>query len=338
MSPPDRQNLPDLAAYRAEFAAAGVRLPLATVPWRTPGLLAELPPPPAGRPGWPWTVETPPFATSPDGWPLITLVTPSYQQGEFLEETLRSLLLQNYPRLELIVMDGGSTDQSAAIIERYRPWLSYARVARDRGQSHAINLGFSLGSGELNGWVNSDDFLLPGTLRRVAKARLGGAEFIYGDALDLDQADGRMRHAPSHLARARYVKFAGLVPQPSTFWVSARHQPVWEEQHCALDYELWIRLLPGLRPRHLLRPLSVARRHGEAKTHNPAMKRRWDEDAQRNALAHPGLYRPGISNQFLGWEFRVVQRLWRNWHGRSLVSRLEAVRRECGWATAPSAQ
>ncbi len=336
MPVPFRQNLPNLAVYRAEFVATGLTLPLPAVSWRLDGMLSSLPPPPSRRKGWPWDVQTAPFASSAEGWPKITVVTPSFQQGDYLEETLRSVLLQNYPHLEFIVLDGGSTDESSKIIDGYRPWLSFARVARDRGQSHAINLGFSLGSGSIYCWLNSDDFFLPGTLHRVAEAWKTGAEFIYGDLLELNQQEGRLSHAFSNLACGRYVKFPGLVPQPSTFWSASRHKPLWEEQHCALDYELWIRLLPGLRTRHLGRPLSVARLHDAAKTYNPAMRQRWGEDARRNGLAHPKLYSAGISSRFLNHEFRLVQSLSRSWRSRGLAVVLESVRRECGWAVLPS--
>src|SRR3954469_23489823 len=113
-----RQTLPDLAAYRRELVAAGAPSPLPIIPHAPGGLLAQLPPPPAGRFGWPWDTETTPFASSADGWPKITIVTPSFLQADYLEETLRSILLQNYPHLEVIVMDGGSPDTSPAIIER----------------------------------------------------------------------------------------------------------------------------------------------------------------------------------------------------------------------------
>ena len=145
-----QQILPDLAEYRRDFAARGLTLPLRRVSFRADGLLASLPPPPAGRQGWPWTSQTELFAAPAENWPRITIVTPSFQQGDYLEENLRSVLLQNYPRLEFIVMDGGSTDVSPAIIERYRPWLSYAQMARDRGQAHAINLGFSLAAAKFS--------------------------------------------------------------------------------------------------------------------------------------------------------------------------------------------
>jgi glycosyltransferase involved in cell wall biosynthesis len=268
--------------------------------------------------------------------PSISIVVPSYQQGEFIEETIRSILLQNYPRLELIVIDGGSADDSSKVIDRYRPWLSFARSRPDRGQGHAINLGFSLAGGDLRGWLNSDDFYLPGALRRVAAAFRQNADLIYGDGLQLDQSSGRMRYIISSLASERYVKFAGLLPSHATFWASPRHQPLWEEQHCALDYELWIRLLPGLRLRHISWPLAVAREHAAAKTHNPAMAAQWHDDARRNGLAHPELYRGGFSSWLLSREYVLVQGLARAWRSRGLRLRRIRSRRECGWPS-PSA-
>ena len=112
-------------------------------------------------------METPPPAAAPEaGWPRITLVTPSYQQAAFLEECLRSVLLQNYPNLEYIVIDGGSLDGSADIIARYADKLAYWQSQRDGGQGDAINQGFSRASGHILGWLNSDDLLLPGRRSR----------------------------------------------------------------------------------------------------------------------------------------------------------------------------
>lgn len=332
MSAVYQQTLPRLADYRSDWLKAGVKVPLPSVPWQSEGLLRDLPPPPAGRRGWPWTMETPSFASASSNWPLITIVTPSYQQGEYLEETLRSVLLQNYPHLEFIVMDGGSTDASPSIIERYRPWLTFAHSERDRGQSHAINRGFSLGSGDIFGWLNSDDIYLPGTLRRIAQEWKQGAEFVYSDMLELDQRSGKIAYLPAHRAHARYVRFPGLVAQATTFWSASRHQPLWEEQHCALDYELWIRLLPGLRLSRVSKPLALARQHEAAKTSDPTMKQRWSEDGKRNGLAHPNLYRPTLANWWVEREYHLVQRLHGFLRKNETPSLLEASRRECGWS------
>jgi glycosyltransferase involved in cell wall biosynthesis len=105
----------------------------------------------------------------PDGspWPRISIVTPSYNQGRFIEETIRSILLQGYPDLEYIVMDGGSTDGSADIIRRYSPWLTYWTSEADGGQVAAINAGMARATGDLLNWINSDDFLLPGALEAL---------------------------------------------------------------------------------------------------------------------------------------------------------------------------
>lgn len=198
------------------------------------------PDPPPGRTGWPWTAEpevVPP--TMPDGtaWPEISIVTPSYQQAEFLEETLRSVLLQGYPNLEYIVIDGGSRDGSVDIIRRYEPWLSHWVSEADRGQSHAINKGFARAGGRILGWLNSDDIYYPGALVSMAEAmHSAGTEIVLGAMDKVQFGSGEPQFVKRSLPwvgeplhRFPILERGSVEPfhfyQPSMFWT----RRLWEE-------------------------------------------------------------------------------------------------------------
>jgi glycosyltransferase involved in cell wall biosynthesis len=329
------QDLPDLTQYRNALCAAGARWPLRCVPWSTQGLLAELPQV-AVRDAWPWTRSSaiPQDMIAAD-WPRISIVVPSYNQGEYLEQTLRSILLQNYPNLELIVIDGGSRDDSVAVLRRYAPWLSYWHSRQDRGQAHAINQGLALASGTLCGWLNSDDVYLPGALWRVARAAHGRSRvLIYGDDWSLEQSNGVVRARQSGYAHARYRRYPGVIASHAAFWSTAVQQPLWEAQHCALDYELWVRMLPTVRTVHVHAPLGVIREHAEAKSHSASYAQRWQEDARRNGQAHAEIYRTGVWH---AREFRWVQRIYRGfWRARAHAAS-QAVARASGWTVTPAA-
>jgi glycosyltransferase involved in cell wall biosynthesis len=323
-------DLPTAEEARRELGIGASWTPLPRVPFRETGLLAELPPPPAGRTGWPWTVESPPSAR--DG-AAIAIVTPSYQQGCFLEETIRSVLLQNYRSLEYVVLDGGSTDESRGIIEKYRPWLSFARSAQDRGQGHAINLGFSVCSGLLRGWLNSDDFYLPGALAALAAAAEFGADFFYGDGLSLDEQTGRRTYATAPWVHSRYLHFGGLIFSHSAFWRAEVHEPIWEAMRCNVDGELWLRLIPGRRLCYVPRALGAVRIQPNAKTVHPRHRSAWAEDDAKIWALHG---RPPAPRSWLRYEYRYVQR-WVAWRrGRALQHEKRRLLQFCGWG--PPAQ
>ncbi|RZL48362.1 MAG: glycosyltransferase [Pedobacter sp.] len=272
-------NLPDLKLYKQKLIAEGASFPLSIVPSRKDGLLKILPPPKNGREGWPWTIETSPLNYDINiNWPKVTIVTPSYNQGEFIEETIRAVLLQNYPNLEYIIVDGGSTDNTTEILKKYAPWFSYWKSERDGGQSNAINQGFSLGSGDYNAWINSDDYYMKDVFHLVVSTFLKSkVQFIYGYAINYDEPLKKHDIVAIPPFLDLFIRIPSLV-QPSCFWASSIHQPLWEDLNCSLDYELWLRLVKGVKRKLLKTPLATARSHEDAKTFDPSMKKKWEED------------------------------------------------------------
>jgi hypothetical protein len=237
------------------------------------GYIAELPPPPSGCIGWPWTAATDPAVYSappPVGfWPKITIVTPSFGQGLYIEETIRSVLLQNYPALEYIVMDGGSTDGTLAILKRYAPWLAQWESAPDRGQSHALNKGYVRATGEIYGWINSDDYYLPGALASVARAyRPGRRSLYFSDWLErFGDNPGLTLHQEKPCFAFQVAVGERTLPSHATFWPAAVHQPFNEALHFTLDAEFFKRLAAGgSRPCQVSQALGVFRQHSAAKS------------------------------------------------------------------------
>ena len=156
-------------------------------PIRCPDL-TELPPPPPGKTGWPWTSATPNIGeVLPNGvaWPKITIVTPSYNHGQFIEETIRSVVLQGYPNLEYIVIDGGSTDYTVDILHKYERYIDFWQSEPDKGQANAINKGFARANGDILAWLNSDDVYEMGVFAQVAE--------LFRERLDIDVISGRCR-------------------------------------------------------------------------------------------------------------------------------------------------
>ncbi len=242
-----------------------------------PPTLAELPPPPPGKFGWPWTESTAPPETMPDGssWPRVSIVTPSYNQGQFLEETIRSVLLQSYPNLEYIVMDGGSTDGSVEIIRKYAPWLSHWASQPDKGQSEAINRGWTHATGEIVAYLNSDDLYLQDALHRAVLEFQSAPEcaLVYSSGLAIGTDGQPLYIQPSGPLDARRF-LTGLarytIPQPTAFMRRNALLEVGgldEELHMAMDLDLWLKLALRYRFCYVTgKPLAALRWHVSQKT------------------------------------------------------------------------
>lgn len=211
--------------------------------------------------------------------PKITIVTPSYNQGEFIEETIRSVLDQNYPNLEYIIMDGGSTDGSVEIIKRYENRLAHWENHRDDGQADAVYRGFERSTGEILGYLNSDDLLLPGCLETVGGYFSANPkeEWVVGGAVDIGQ-NGQYLYDllgnPSCKLGAR-VSFNKLL-----FWHQCFHQPAsfWRRdpylaiggfdrslQFC-FDYDLYLRLAQRRPSGRIKKYIACFRYHQKSKT------------------------------------------------------------------------
>lgn len=211
--------------------------------------IAELPSPPEGRHGWPWD-EAPPAlpALMADGksWPSISIVVPSFNQALYIEETIRSILLQGYPNLEIQIIDGGSKDGAVEIIRKYEPWLSGWVSEKDSGQSEAINKGFTRCSNEIFNWICSDDVLCQRALETVGK--------IFSSRHDTDvvagscfcQYDDEPRKNVSRKVDWKIwekTPYAAGIWQPSCFYrrsLVKRPDLLRSDLHFCMDRELWV--------------------------------------------------------------------------------------------------
>jgi glycosyltransferase involved in cell wall biosynthesis len=224
--------------------------------------------------------------------PKLSVITPSLNQGRFIERTIRSVLEQGYPNLEYVIVDGGSTDETVEVIRRYEDRLAWWVSEPDEGQSDAINKGIERTSGEIIAYINSDDYYLPGAFETaVAAFERSGAGWVAGGALDVEESDPPRRlrvwrpKPPSHCegrirGRHWWLLVPWHVPQPSTFWsreLFERFGSFRSDMHYAFDAEFMLRLaygeeLPELLPDDFLSTRSV---HPEQKTYE--MTNSWPE-------------------------------------------------------------
>lgn len=204
--------------------------------------------------------------------PLVTVVTPSFNQAGFLEETIHSVLNQTYPNVEYIIIDGGSSDGSLEIIKKYASRLANWISEKDRGQTDAINKGFALAKGEVLAWLNSDDSLLPNAIEEAVSylSEHPDTGMVYGDANYIDKKSkviGKFPSAETDLIRLRRG-FVHIPQQASFFRKSLWEQvgPLDPEFFFAMDYDLWVRLAERSELKYLPRTWANFRLHADAKT------------------------------------------------------------------------
>jgi glycosyltransferase involved in cell wall biosynthesis len=201
----------------------------------------------------------------------LSVITPSFNQGKFLEETILSVLNQGYESLEYIVIDGGSSDESVSIIRRYEQHLAYWVSEKDRGQVHAINKGLERATGDITAFLNSDDLYLPGALQAVAdyfeKHResqwLCGDTILFGEGYDTQLIQAKVPRSVAHC-----LSWAYKAPQPGHFWKTELIREGFDERwNYDFDHDMYIRLLlKGYVCEHLPLPLAGYRLHQSSKT------------------------------------------------------------------------
>ena len=204
--------------------------------------------------------------------PKISIVTPSYNQGEYLERTISSVLEQDYPNIEYIIIDGGSTDNSVEIIKKYEKYISFWTSEPDKGQADAINKGFSKASGDIIAWINSDDMYLPGAFNIAAEAFMKNpdASIIYGDYIKVDSSDKciALRRQPSFDFRTCLFGYL-TVMQPASFFNRKAYLNTGGIDitfNYAMDYDIIVNLAQQGQVVHLKEYLAAFRLHTTSKS------------------------------------------------------------------------
>lgn len=279
--------------------------------------LSKLPPVP-GKIGWPWTnegMDIPGEPTDNSLWPRISVVTPSFNQAHYIEETLRSVLLQGYSNLELIVVDGGSTDGSVDVIKRYADRIAWWVSERDNGQSHAINKGFRRATGEALGWLNSDDLLFPGALAAIGRAfrERPDAGMIYGAGAKVGADTRVIKEIPFRPVDVRLLHTLFYILQPSCFLSRRALDAVGlldETQHFAMDWDLALRISRKFPIHAIPDKIGMLRDYPNTKTRRGSTER-WLEIARiarkhngpfdRNVIVFRLLYALSQARRITGW-------------------------------------
>jgi len=264
--------------------------------------------------------------------PVVTVVTPSYNQGCFIRATIESVLSQNYPYLEYIVMDGGSTDETAAVVKEYSSRLTFISE-RDRGQSHAINKGFQMARGSILAWLNSDDLYLPGSIHAAVDAfdRNPSAGAVYGEGYLIDSAGKSASRFPwtqtFDLWRLTYL--SDYILQQTVFFRRAALDEVGylnECLHYTMDWDILIRLGKRYPVEYIPAYMACLREHPEAKTFAGGARRA--AEIRSMLKQHTGmLVPPG----YLIYGLDTYQQILSRKVGRLFSPRLRSVAERLQW-------
>jgi glycosyltransferase involved in cell wall biosynthesis len=212
-------------------------------------------------------------------YPKITVITPSYNQGQYIEATILSVLNQNYPNLEYIIMDGGSSDQTIEVIKKYADKINFWVSEKDKGQADAINKGFERATGDILCWLNSDDYYFPDTLHYVAaNLNITNKEVLFGEVDHIFEPHGNIK--PSN-AKNKYENYQlelyDYIIQPGSFWT----KKVWDETgnvneklHFVFDWDWFLRAKKaGTHFKYTSRVMAMYRVHDAHKTSSGGEKR-----------------------------------------------------------------
>jgi GT2 family glycosyltransferase len=265
---------------------------------------------------------------------LVSIITPSYNQAPYLEQTIQSVLKQDYPRLEYIVIDGGSTDGSLEIIKRYEDRLAYWISEKDSGQAEAINKGFARAEGAILGWLNSDDYYMLNTISVAARCFQQNPEvvMIYGDMLAVDGQGETLNVLKYKQLSLEDLLCFQIIGQPSVFFRRAALEKTGMLDttfHFMLDHHLWIRLAQQGRIMHVPQVWSAARYHPEAK--NRARAAEFGREAFR--VLDWAKKQPGLAESLASVKRRALASAHR-YNARYLLDGGQAVSSLAAWLRA----
>ncbi|MBN8579297.1 MAG: glycosyltransferase [Anaerolineae bacterium] len=250
----------------------------------------------------------------PPALPLVSIITPSFNQASFLEETITSVLTQDYPRIEYIIVDGGSTDGSVAVIQKYADRLAYWGSAKDKGQTDAINKGFNRASGDILAWINSDDTYNPKAVGEAVKFLIEHPEIamVYADCNFINEHGeiiGKFASRQTDYAKLRrgYVH----IPQQTMFFRSTYWKqlgPLDPSFYFAMDYDLWVRIAKQAPIQYLSgKTWANFRIHTSSKT-NVNDERGWQEMLRVHYRDGGSFFAPIVAKYYLR---KIIGPLWK---------------------------